>query len=201
MGTDLPKMPPDRPIAVPARVCTADIDGRVARWLATLPWDQDQAATPDFACAVYAAEPLAARAARNFVKGVLTGWGLLDRLDEALLVVSELVTNAVTHGTVTKSGTVKVALARAKDFLAIVVEDECPALPLQRAASASALNGRGLALVDNVSAYWTVLRRSGRLGKWTCAFLPPSTAGAVGTVRPRDPVAAGRPVVDLLAAV
>lgn len=48
-------------------------------------------------CAL-AAIPDAARAARRFTRDTLRQWGLDDLIDDAMLVVSELVTNAVVHG-------------------------------------------------------------------------------------------------------
>jgi len=45
-----------------------------------------------------ALEPMSARAARSFVGERLGAWDLLALLDDAQVAMSELVTNAVTHG-------------------------------------------------------------------------------------------------------
>jgi anti-sigma regulatory factor (Ser/Thr protein kinase) len=61
------------------------------------------------ASAAYEAEPAAAGAARRFVRETLRSWQLADRtsrlVDDAVLLTSELVTNAIVHaGTPASAG-------------------------------------------------------------------------------------------------
>lgn len=93
----------------------------------------------------------AALAARDFVRCTCLRWGLEDMLDAALLVVSELVTNAVVYA----RSPVTLRLRLRPDHLLVGVEDEDCRLPvLQRHNDWGALGGRGLLLVDALSARW-----------------------------------------------
>ena len=101
-----------------------------------------------------AADPRAVGAARQFVLGTLTAWGVdADTVDKLTLCLSELVTNAVIH---TDSGCeLRVVLDRGvltttvRDGGSSVVVDLSPVTvdPL-------AVHGRGLQLVDVLSSRW-----------------------------------------------
>jgi hypothetical protein len=71
-------------------------------------------------------DPEAARTARALVTDALRGWGRTDLLDDATLVVSELVTNALVHG----SPPVTIAVICETD-LVIEVGDAGRALPVK----------------------------------------------------------------------
>lgn len=95
----------------------------------------------------------APRAARRFVadhSGTLPA----DLVDDAELLVSELVTNAVRHGGPEVSVRVRVEPAT----LDVAVRDDGATVPPARplAPDASSPTGRGLLLVDTVSAEWGV---------------------------------------------
>src|SRR4051794_15219094 len=64
--------------------------------------------------------------ARRYVAEVLPQWGLDGFLDTALLVVSELVENAVLH----TGGECELRLSREPAILTVTVTDCSPALPL-----------------------------------------------------------------------
>jgi anti-sigma regulatory factor (Ser/Thr protein kinase) len=74
-------------------------------------------------------------------------------VDDALMVVSELVTNSVQHG---PGGTIDLALELKGDELTItVVDGGTPEAPLAaREASDSKESGRGLAIVEALSVRW-----------------------------------------------
>ncbi len=77
------------------------------------------------------------------------GLGAVATLDAALLVISELVTNAAVNA----RSQVTVRLRLRPDLL--LVEDEDSRLPvLQQNNDWDALGGRGLMLVDALSARW-----------------------------------------------
>jgi anti-sigma regulatory factor (Ser/Thr protein kinase) len=115
---------------------------------------------------------------RQCLKLALTGSGHRC-VDEACLVVSELVTNAVLHTRSARpGGVVVVELAEISDGLArIEVMDEgAGTVPQLRESNDVACHGRGLRLVEQVSARWGVY--PGLLGGsvvWAEVF----TAGAV----------------------
>jgi anti-sigma regulatory factor (Ser/Thr protein kinase) len=95
--------------------------------------------------------PETSRLARQFVCGVLQTWSLeADVIDDALLVASELVTNAVLHA----SSDVVVGLARTDGGVRIVVSDTCGREPVARELSPDRPNGRGLAIVNALARGW-----------------------------------------------
>ncbi|MEU7916205.1 ATP-binding protein [Microbispora bryophytorum] len=95
--------------------------------------------------------------ARRFVRDVAFDWNAAEDVPEvAELLASELITNALTHGTTGASATstVRVTVSREQDLLVVDVHDPCPALPRLRHAGALALHGRGLAIVQAFSDHW-----------------------------------------------
>ena len=74
-------------------------------------------------------------------------------LDEALLMVSELVANAVSHGA--PPVTVKVS-CNGSEGMEVRVSDGSDRLPRQGKPEPSSENGRGLYLVDVLSSRWGV---------------------------------------------
>ena len=114
------------------------------------------------ASAAYQPQPAAAAAARRFVRQILQSWDIAartwdpDRLvDDAVLLTSELVTNAVVH-----AGTpLDVTCRLTSGELEVAVRDRHPArtLPdIPRAASISAERGRGLLLPSVLASSWGV---------------------------------------------
>ncbi len=116
------------------------------------------------ATAAYQPEPLAAAAARRFVRDTLQSWvvtgGDADGhglVDDAVLLTSELVTNAVVH-----AGTaVQVTCRLADDNVEVVVRDSQPAglvpePPDNDYGSAERTSGRGLLLPSALASAWGV---------------------------------------------
>lgn len=96
-------------------------------------------------------DPQAVAAGRDFVRCTCILWGIEETLDAALLVVSELVTNAVVNAR--SQSTLRLRLRH--DHLLVEVEDEDSRLPvLQQHNDWDALGGRGLMLVAALSARW-----------------------------------------------
>ena len=75
-------------------------------------------------------------------------------VDDAVLLVSELVTNSVLHG----GPPLVVAVDCDGSALQVRVRDGSPELPAPRVAGPEAENGRGMALVDAMSDNWGVER-------------------------------------------
>ena len=98
-------------------------------------------------------EPSAPSTARTFVRSVLEAAGAGDDVvDTAVLVVSELVTNAVLH----TDGPVAVEVRTEPGPVRIAVLDAAPTAPSVRHYSDGAMTGRGLDLVDAVCTRWGV---------------------------------------------
>ncbi|WP_432485012.1 SpoIIE family protein phosphatase [Kineococcus esterisolvens] len=91
---------------------------------------------------------------RAFLRTALTAWNAGELLDEAELVLSELVTNALVH---TDSATgVLLRYDRTARRLTINVQDRSTRHPRERHAGADALGGRGLGIVETVADDWGV---------------------------------------------
>ncbi|WP_028814843.1 ATP-binding SpoIIE family protein phosphatase [Streptomyces flavidovirens] len=102
--------------------------------------------------AAWRLEPTAAdvRRARRLVDGQLARWGLPELADTTLLLVSEVVTNAVRHG---GGRPVELRLVRS-DTLLCEVSDEDHTLPVLREAGPEEECGRGLGLVSRLAHRW-----------------------------------------------
>jgi anti-sigma regulatory factor (Ser/Thr protein kinase) len=102
-------------------------------------------------------EPLleAPALARTFLRSAVSAWGADGYGDDALIVVDELVANAVLH-----AGTeIELRLALGPDRLGIAVADRSPARPSLEHPGGGSEHGRGLLLVDAVAGSWHVLPR------------------------------------------
>jgi len=90
--------------------------------------------------------------ARALVRTTLRSWGVEARLDDLLLVASELFTNAVLHG----AGQVELTLELRPDAVRLEVVDgghpqvQVPLVPVQPGM----FSGRGLAIVEKVASKW-----------------------------------------------
>ena len=90
--------------------------------------------------------------AREFLRGSTCVEHHSEVVDDAVLLVSELVTNSVLHG----GPPVVVAVDCDEATLQVRVRDGSSALPAPRDAASADENGRGLALVAEMSADWGV---------------------------------------------
>jgi serine/threonine-protein kinase RsbW len=94
---------------------------------------------------------------RCLVRAVLEYRGLGDYAPDAEIIASELVTNAIQHASSADPvGMVGVTLMRVGDGEAIrvVVTDSSPIPPIQRETKAGSEYGRGLQIVEALSARW-----------------------------------------------
>lgn len=108
------------------------------------------------------------------MRSTLHEWGLDAVGDLTVLLVSELVTNALRYA----SGPIGVRLARrAGPVLLVEVSDPVPAPPLVRIAAPDDESGRGLQLVARTSRRWGT--RRGEQGKtvWFELGLPGEKPG------------------------
>ena len=88
---------------------------------------------------------------------------LLDRemTETALLLVSELATNAIRHGT----PPVRLSLRLDSDKLRVEVTDSSPTLPELGTPEPDQISGRGLQIVQQLAAQWGSSVSRTRLGK------------------------------------
>ena len=97
-------------------------------------------------------DPIGSGLAREMVRETLAEWAMEGLLDEAELVVSELVTNAVTHG----GSACRLELSHSSGALRIEVIDEGEGSPEPQPYDSSSEHGRGLVLVSAMSTSWGV---------------------------------------------
>lgn len=97
--------------------------------------------------------------ARVFTRDTLRGWSLDHRGDDAVLVVTELVSNAVTHAVpspATGAPEIRLGLALDSGDLTLTVSDPGDDMPVFHPSDGSALreHGRGLCIVDALAEEW-----------------------------------------------
>ena len=100
--------------------------------------------------------PESVRRARFHVRAALGFHGLDDYAEDAGIITSELVTNAVQHVRGDGTDMVGVTLARAWNppAVTVVVSDSSPDGPRRCDPSADGERGRGLQIVEALSAHW-----------------------------------------------
>lgn len=124
-------------------------------------------------------------AARHRMIADLTDRGLApEAVDDAALVLSELLSNALKHAHALPSGSVRAAWElRPGDQLAIEVTDGGgPTRPRKASPSLTARGGRGLSIIDALAADWGVRDHADEVTVW--AVLPTARRG---TSPPADP--------------
>ncbi|MGQ4488830.1 SpoIIE family protein phosphatase [Streptomyces sp. SAS_281] len=117
--------------------------------------------------------------ARAFVRDTLQGWGYTDVVDDAVVLTSELVTNAVIH-----AGTAADVLClRTEDGVRVEIADHYPEreIPLRTTGldlgSLDSENGRGLLLCAALASRWGVEYSPTRKHVWFQLDLPDRPVG------------------------
>jgi anti-sigma regulatory factor (Ser/Thr protein kinase) len=100
--------------------------------------------------------PESVRIARFHIRAALSFHGLGEYADDAGIITSELVTNAVQHACDNETSTIGVTLARVWNpaSVTVIVSDSSPEGPIRRDAPADSSQGRGLQIVEALSAHW-----------------------------------------------
>ena len=106
---------------------------------------------------------------------MLWEWHLASWAESAELLVSELVTNAITASRATRPGSaVRVWLLSDTVRIMILVQDESPHPPVRSELEVNAEGGRGLLLVEAISNHWDwYVPEPDRTGKVTWAIMGP----------------------------
>ncbi|GHF34628.1 MULTISPECIES: PAS domain S-box protein [Streptomyces] len=103
-----------------------------------------------WACTELPSEPCAAADGRRFLTVTLAAWNCSEALDDARLLTSEVLTNAICHA----SGPIQLRVRRGEGELTVEVTDRSPQPPQPRLAEAGDESGRGLLLVDTLADSW-----------------------------------------------
>lgn len=122
--------------------------------------------------------PESVSAAREFTAATLLGWKLDGLVEEAVIVASELVTNAITHGMCfagadEDTAGVELAWQRQADRIVCVVTDCSSMPPVLEQADMSAESGRGLQVVSALAVAWGWVVLGAREKAVWAAFLAP----------------------------
>ena len=115
--------------------------------------------------------PASVPVARLQVRGTLGSHKLGEYADDAEIITSELVTNAVQHACANGTQTIGVTLTQAGSPAAVTVavSDCSPRGPVKRDTPTNGEQGRGLQIVEALSAHWGW--RCGGSGKVVFAVL------------------------------
>lgn len=141
------------------------------------------------------AEPNAVSLTRALVRLILRQWGLVEVTEDAVLVASELATNAIQASggegynifvnTIKLPSVIMVKVELYDDFMLIEVWDRSLGAPKPASPEDIDEGGRGLIIVETLSAGWgwnTVHPCSGHLGKvvWAELTLPHAPVNPTG---------------------
>ncbi|MFF4805593.1 PAS domain S-box protein [Streptomyces sp. NPDC001351] len=96
--------------------------------------------------------PESVPAGRDFLSKALSTWDCPGAADDALLLLSEILTNAVQHA----QGPIGVHACRTDTDLTVEISDRSPHLPQPRLAAEDEESGRGLLLVRSLADDWGV---------------------------------------------
>ena len=106
----------------------------------------------------------AVRLARQVTRDALTAWQLAHLEDTAVLLVSELVTNALQHACDT--GAIGLELTSSGTLLRVEVQDGDPHWRLSGKPADCDESGYGFVLVDSLAGRWGVRRISAGKAVW-----------------------------------
>lgn len=113
---------------------------------------------------------------RALVRDTLAGWGLRGLTDDVLLVVGELLANAIRYG----QAPIELALSAYPGMLVGTVADHGGELPYVCVTGPEDEHGRGLAIVDRIVHRWGVRPLPDGRGKcvWFVCLPPAESADA-----------------------
>jgi serine phosphatase RsbU (regulator of sigma subunit)/PAS domain-containing protein/anti-sigma regulatory factor (Ser/Thr protein kinase) len=98
----------------------------------------------------FGGDAASAPAARRFAADILTAWGVAGLIDNARLLLGEVITNAVQHTV----GDVEVRLVLTDTRLRVEVRDRSDRQPDRRSVTSESESGRGLHIVEVVASDW-----------------------------------------------
>lgn len=135
--------------------------------------------TPEQVVRRWSRHPRQVGRARAELRTALASWALVPVTDTALLVLSELLTNAGRHARVSPGREIETRFVRLPGGVRIEVHDASSARPAGREPALEDCDGRGLFLVAALADRWGSADRNGP-GKavWAECGLPAADGGA-----------------------
>ncbi|NIY65631.1 ATP-binding protein [Streptomyces malaysiensis] len=125
-----------------------------------MPSVSDGSDQTEFAVCAFSADSRSVSDARRFTRFTLGSWGLEPLIDTVVVIVSELLANALRHGRLRTCGShgsprpLWVGLLRGETTVLCTVADQSPDIPVLRRAGSFAQTGRGLQIIESLSAAW-----------------------------------------------
>jgi anti-sigma regulatory factor (Ser/Thr protein kinase) len=125
--------------------------------------------------------PESAKAAREFTAATLRNWHLDPLISDAALIASELVTNAIKHGSPQRQPGAQAELGAAVELtwsyqvsrLICVITDRAAEPPVAAPADPDAESGHGLQIVGTLAAAWGwTMLGTGEKAVWAALHLP-----------------------------
>jgi anti-sigma regulatory factor (Ser/Thr protein kinase) len=128
-------------------------------WLMTDPAHSDQTRAPRTATRTPGADARSVRETRDFTMTTLRRWDVADRLDDIVVVVSELLTNAIRHAQPVAAGQdphwpIRLDLLQSGPCVLCMVADPSDQPPVPRDPGCLAEAGRGLQIIAALSDQW-----------------------------------------------
>jgi len=113
------------------------------------------------------AKPESVKAARRLVRSCLRGWGHEGQTDTAVLLTSEVVTNAVLHGGPHgPDAELYVDVDVSPRRVRVAVSDLGGGVPVAGDASTDAVSGRGILMVEAMASAWGMRRNGAGKSVW-----------------------------------
>lgn len=137
--------------------------------------------------------PSSVAIARKRLSSDLTASGVYDSVvDDASVILSELLSNALRHARALPSGQVRVTWCYQGEMLEVAVSDGgAMTVPRRGPGTLSSLGGRGLGIVEALSEGWGVRHEDGATTVWA-QLLAPHASGLNGS-SPRQAAHAALP--------
>ncbi|MFI1415633.1 ATP-binding protein [Streptomyces sp. NPDC020707] len=133
----------------------------------------------EFAARSFDANPSGLLHARRFVRNVLSEWGLTPYIDDAVIVVGELIANAARHALEphnrdTTASAAWLGLVRRQHAVICAVADPSPCAPTRRHPGPLSESGRGLQIIEALTSSWgcSPPKPSGKM-VWARVSTPP----------------------------
>ncbi|MEV5777790.1 ATP-binding protein [Streptomyces antimycoticus] len=130
---------------------------------------------PDFSARRFTANSASLVGIRRFTHRTMSLWGRRSCTDDVMIVVGELVANAVRHALAAhpdRHGWL--GLMNTASTVTCAVQDPSPNSPLPRTATAHDTRGRGLLIIDELAHDWGYSLH-GSAGKTVWAVVPTNT--------------------------
>lgn len=109
-------------------------------------------------------EPFSASVARHVVGEMLRAWSLQRFVDDAMLIASELVTNAFQH--TPRADSIEMELIGVPERVRISIADGSTIKPVIKELDPATPTGRGLRLVQDLSSRWGYDEHEGGKRVW-----------------------------------